>query len=70
MRILLALSLLILLMAACASGLTESEVREIIQEHSTPGPAGPQGERGLAGDPGLRENLALPVKEALRVNRE
>ena len=52
MRTLLALSLLILLTAACASGLTESEVREIVQEHSTPGPAGPQGERGLAGESG------------------
>ena len=70
MRILLALSLLILLMVACASGLTEPEVREIIQEHSTPGPAGPQGERGWPEIPALRENLALPVKGALRVNRE
>ncbi len=60
MRILLALSLLILLMVACASGLTESEVREIIQEHSTPGPAGPQGERGLAGDPGSQGESGPP----------
>ena len=40
---------------ACSPGLSESEVIELIQQNSTPGPqgpAGPQGERGERGEPG------------------
>ena len=50
------------LLIGCASGLTESEVRRIVQEEAVQGPQGepgpigprgPQGERGTAGLPGV-----------------
>ena len=49
-----------LLGAACSSGLSESEVIALIQEHVTPGPAGekgptgPQGPQGPKGDSGAQ----------------
>ena len=44
-----------ILSASCGSqGLTEAEVVELIQQHSTPGPMGPQGPQGIAGPQGVR----------------
>ena len=40
---------------ACSTGLSESEVVQLIQDHSTPGPQGepgPRGEKGDTGEPG------------------
>ena len=50
----LTLSALFLMIAAigCAEGLSEAEVRAIVQEYSVPGPAGPPGEAGPQGLPG------------------
>ena len=47
-------SLLILLAASCQpQGLTETEIVELIQQHSSPGPMGPQGPQGIPGPQGL-----------------
>ncbi len=54
------LSSAIIFVVACSSGLTESQVIELIQTHSTPGPAGeqgppgPQGPQGDVGDTGMQ----------------
>ena len=48
--------LLLLFGLARSTGLTESEVVNLIQEHSTPGPQGPRGEpgpQGPRGEPGV-----------------
>ena len=46
--------MILILGLACSSGLSETEVVQIIQERSAElrGPAGPQGERGEKGEPG------------------
>ena len=62
-RLLMTIALLtsaLIVAAACSTGLTESEVIELIQTHSTPGPVGeqgppgPQGSKGDTGDIGPR----------------
>ena len=64
MRLLLVLSTTIILGLglACSSGLSETEVIEIIQERSAElrGPAGPQGEPGKMGPPGERGEPGIP----------
>ena len=61
MRLILVALLLELVGAACSSGLSESdksEIIQLIQEHSIPGPqgsVGPQGIRGKQGPPGARD---------------
>ena len=59
MKLILACGLLVMLIClACSGGLTEQEVRQIVQEHSVPGPkgdqgyVGPQGPKGDQGDVG------------------
>ena len=49
--------LLAILALACASGLTEDEVRRIIQEEQTAGPQGEPGPQGPAGPPGAQGKL-------------
>ena len=47
--------LVLLSLLACSEGLTESDVRQIVQEHAVPGPKGDPGEigpQGPKGDPG------------------
>ena len=59
MRLTAALGILVMLIGlACSAGLSEQEVRQIVQEDSVPGPkgdrgdVGPQGPRGYQGDVG------------------
>lgn len=50
----------------CSSGLSESEVLSLIQEHSVPGPAGPQGVQGdvgLEGPQGEQGSQGIPGEQ-------
>ena len=51
-KMLAPLALILALAAACTSGLGETDVIRLIQEHSTPGPVGEQGPQGIPGPQG------------------
>ena len=51
--------LLVGFLLACSNGLTEQEVRQIVQEYSVPGPRGDQGDVGLQGPKGDQGDVGL-----------
>ena len=71
MKLILLFTLLLMLTGmACSGGLTEQEVRQIVEEHSAPSPKGDQGETGHGASKVIRVNRETLARKDPRVSRE